>query len=313
MAKVYEKQCKSILTGKEGEYTLNPYFGCQHLCVYCYARYMLRFRKTNEDWGSFVEAKVNAPQVLEKELARKEAGEVMLSTACDPYQPLEEHRRITRECLERFRGADWQVFILTKSALAERDLDVISAIPGAKLACTITTFDEALRNRIEPGSSPAAERRKLLRRAAEKGIVVSAVLGPLARMFRTSGKFKGQKFVELVERTRLDEAFGRGREYKQLLSDGSALVDLIAWAQADFYRGEFDEAGVNHLLQYLAGKKKIPFSHWWKFIRKAPEVWLINTFNLARAPIPELLVVVRADVAAIMERLRSKGEFDDLL
>ncbi len=179
MAKVYEKQCKSILTGSGDGYTLNPYFGCQHLCVYCYARYMLRFRRYKEDWGGFVEVKVNAAEVLEKELGKKKPGRVMLSTACDPYQPLEEHRKITRACLERFKGSEWQVFILTKGALAGRDLDIIKGIPKARLACTITSFDESLRNRLEPGSSPSAERLKLLRGAAEKGIVISIVLGPL--------------------------------------------------------------------------------------------------------------------------------------
>ncbi len=78
--------------------------------------------------------------------------------------------------------------------------------------------------------------------------------------------------------------------------------------EADFYRGKFDEAGINHLLQYLAGQKKIPFGRWWKFIRKAPGVWLINIFDLARPPIPDILVVVSTSVDAQMERLRSTGE-----
>ena len=202
MATVYEKSCKSILTGKDGSYTLNPYFGCQHLCAYCYARYLMRYRQLKEDWGSFVEVKSNAAEVLEKELGKRAPGHVMLSTACDPYQPLEEHRSITRACLERFAGSEWNVFILTKSALAARDLDVISAIPKAKLSCTITTFDETLRNRLEPGSSPSRERRKLLRAAAEKGIVVGVVLGPLLpRMTATRenifGLFAGLKDVPL--------------------------------------------------------------------------------------------------------------------
>jgi thymidylate kinase len=62
------------------------------------------------------------------------------------------------------------------------------------------------------------------------------------------------------------------------------------------------------LLQYLAGQKKIPFGRWWKFIRKAPGVWLINIFDLARPPIPDVLVVVSTSVDAQMERLRSTGE-----
>jgi 1-acyl-sn-glycerol-3-phosphate acyltransferase len=136
----------------------------------------------------------------------------------------------------------------------------------------------------------------------------SAFLGPFARIFRMGGKFRGQKFTKLVERTQLDEAFYQGHDYEQLISDGNGLVDLISWAEADFYRGKFDEAGINHLMQYLAGHKKIPFGRWWEFIRKAPGVWLINIFDLARPPVPDVLVVVGTSVDAQMERLRSMGE-----
>jgi hypothetical protein len=135
-----------------------------------------------------------------------------------------------------------------------------------------------------------------------------AWLGLLARVFHTGGRFKGQKFARMIERAQVDEALGRNRAAAYVVTLGSALVDLMAWAVADFYHGVFDESGLNHLMQYLAGQKKIPLGNWWQFIRNAPEVWLVNVFQLAQPPVPDLLVLLTRSPARLMETLRSRGE-----
>jgi 1-acyl-sn-glycerol-3-phosphate acyltransferase len=135
-----------------------------------------------------------------------------------------------------------------------------------------------------------------------------AWMGLLARIFRTSGLFKGERFVKMVEQAQLSEALGQGAAARFVVSDGSALVDLLAWADADFYRGVFDESGMNHLMQYLAGEKRIPGGAWWRFARKAPEVWLVNVFDLARPPVPDVLVLTPLPVSRILQRLRSRGQ-----
>ncbi len=135
-----------------------------------------------------------------------------------------------------------------------------------------------------------------------------AWLGLLARAFRTTGRFKGARFAEMVVRAQLDESLGPGRGARFVVTDGSALVDLMAWAMADFYQGKFDESGMHHLMKYLAGERKIPFSLWWSFVRRAPEVWLVSIFNLARPPVPDLVVLVRRPIEQVMEGLRSRGE-----
>jgi 1-acyl-sn-glycerol-3-phosphate acyltransferase len=136
----------------------------------------------------------------------------------------------------------------------------------------------------------------------------TAWLPVLACGFRTRGRFKGQQFARMVERARLNEALGRGPGPRFVVSDGSGLVDLMAWAVADFYRGVFDENGLSRMTQYLAGQKRLPLGSWWKFIRRAPEVWLINVFDLARPPVPDVLVLVRVPAARVMERLRARGD-----
>jgi len=132
-------------------------------------------------------------------------------------------------------------------------------------------------------------------------------LGALASIFRTSGMFKGQKFVEMVDLAQIDEALGHTPAARFVVTDGSALVDLLAWAEADFYQGVFDESEFNHLLEYLSGSKPISPSRWWTFIRKAPEVWLISSFDLAHPPVPDVLVILRLSASRLMERLRLRG------
>jgi DNA repair photolyase len=178
---IRETECKSVLN-KSGlaDYAVNCYGGCGHGCVYCYARFATRYSHPGEPWGSFVDVRVNAPVVLARELKRKKPGQVFMSSVCDAWQPAEEHYGLSRQCLEMLLRCRFAVSILTKSALAMRDLDIMS-LPGAyiSLGVTMTTFDEGLRRVIEPGSSPTAERLELLQEAARKGIRTYAFLGPL--------------------------------------------------------------------------------------------------------------------------------------
>jgi 1-acyl-sn-glycerol-3-phosphate acyltransferase len=133
-------------------------------------------------------------------------------------------------------------------------------------------------------------------------------IGTLARVFRTGERYKGDRFAELVDRAQVEEVLGKRPAARFVVTDGSPLVDLLAWADADFYRGVLDDAGIHHLLQFLSGERQIPFSKWWNYIRKAPEVWLLNTFELAQPPVPHVLVLVDLAVPRALERMRQRGE-----
>jgi len=179
---VKEIECKSILTKsgiKTVDYAINPYVGCGHGCVYCYATFMKRFTGHKEEWGTFVDVKVNAAEVLARQLRRAKPGNIMLGTVTDAYQPLERQYGITRACLEPLAGYDFPVTILTKSPLVLRDLDLIKRLKNAEVAFTITTPDDQVRKRFEPGSSPILERLETLRTLAEAGISTWAFCGPL--------------------------------------------------------------------------------------------------------------------------------------
>jgi len=179
MAVIRETLAKSIL-GKSGisDYCVNCYTGCLHNCIYCYARFMKRFTGHDEPWGQFLDIKVNAPEILAKQVRRNPPGRVFFSSVCDAYQPAEQKYELSRRCLGILLDAGYHVGILTKSALVARDLDIMRGRENVEIGMTITTMDESIRTKIEPAASSSAERINTLRRAADAGVRIYTFLGP---------------------------------------------------------------------------------------------------------------------------------------
>ena len=182
MVRVGRIRCKTLM-GRSGiedvDYAINPYLGCQHGCIYCYARFMGRRNHPGEEWGTYVDVKVNALQCLARELPRKKRGVVLLSSVTDPYQPLEREWRLTRGCLQLLLDYDFPTNIQTKSTLVLRDLDLLQRFSDIEVGFTITTIDDKIRRIFEPGASPVEERLEALRVLKETGIGTYAFLGPL--------------------------------------------------------------------------------------------------------------------------------------
>jgi len=179
---VREIECKSILTksGIEGvDYALNPYVGCGHGCVYCYASFMKRFTGHKEEWGTFVDVKVNAAEVLARQMRRAKPANIAIGTVTDPYQPLERQYKITRACLEVLTACGCPISILTKSDLVLRDPDILRCLKDVEVGFTITTLDEGIRRVFEPRSSPVPARLEALAELSEAGIKTWAFCGPL--------------------------------------------------------------------------------------------------------------------------------------
>jgi DNA repair photolyase len=177
---IYRKvACKSLLN-KSGisDYAVNCYSGCAHGCVYCYARFTTRFTHPHEPWGSFVDIKENAVPVLAKEVKRRRTGNVILSSVCDAWQPVEDKTLLTRRCIELLIQYHYPIRALTKNALAARDLDLLK-LGDTELGVTITTLDPNLAKLIEPGASSPQARVELLQTAKSKGLKTYAFLGPL--------------------------------------------------------------------------------------------------------------------------------------
>lgn len=181
MIKIREVQAKSILNkSKVFDYCLNPYTGCQLNCAYCYARlFMRRYSGHKEPWGQFVDVKVNAPELLKKQLEKARRGTIWISSVCDPYQPLEAKYRLTRQCLEIMIEKQFPLNIQTKSRLIQRDIDLLQQFHDIEVGFTITTDDERIAGIFEPRASSVKKRLNALAEIHGKGIKTFAFIGPL--------------------------------------------------------------------------------------------------------------------------------------
>jgi len=201
--RVFETECKSLMT-KSGiasvDYAVNPYLGCEHACSYCYATFMTRFSGIKDEWGSFVGVKVNAPDVLRREIPRRSPGVVTFGTVCDAYQPVEEERRITRECLEAFVGTEgFEVGVLTKSDLVVRDIDVLSKLESADVGFSITTLDRELADVFEPRAASPSRRLTAMREVARAGITVWGFFGPILPTFSDGDDELAEMFEAMAQ------------------------------------------------------------------------------------------------------------------
>jgi DNA repair photolyase len=199
---VHEITCKSLLnrSGISGiDYTVNPFTGCLHGCVYCYARFMARHTKHRMAWGDFCDVKTNALDVLEREVRKRPPGLVSLSTVTDPYQGPEQKYGLTRQILSRLREAGFPVSILTKSDLVLRDIDILQKFPTENLdvGYSINTDDDEIGSVFEPGAPAPSRRIEALRRLHDQGIRTWVFVAPFLPLLTDShlekmvGNFRG--------------------------------------------------------------------------------------------------------------------------
>ena len=201
--KTAEIWAKSVLnkSGIEGvDYVVNPYVGCAHRCAYCYASFMKRFSGHREPWGWFVDVKVNAPEVLARQLKRAAPASVLLSSVTDPYQPLERKYQLTRRCLEELaKHQELEVSILTKSDLALRDIDLFKRIGNCSVGFTITSARDEVARIFEPIAPPPSRRLAALRKLAQEGIETLAFFGPILPYFSDNDDAVEELFQRFAE------------------------------------------------------------------------------------------------------------------
>ena len=177
---IREIKAKTILSKSQVyDYALNPYVGCQHNCVYCYAKFMKRFTGHRERWGEFVDVKINAPELLAHEVRRKKVGRVWISGVCDPYQPLEKEYMITKRCLAILIENGWPFTVQTKSSLVLRDIEILKRANNTEVGFTITTADERIRRIFEPGAPPSRKRIAALAELHSEGIKTFVMAAPI--------------------------------------------------------------------------------------------------------------------------------------
>jgi DNA repair photolyase len=166
--------------------SINPYRGCEHGCVYCFARPTHAYLGLSPglDFESKLFAKPNAAELLERELSAPDYVPriIAIGTNTDPYQPIERRYQIMRRILEVLERAGHPVGIVTKSALVVRDLDILSRMAKrnlAKVAISVTTLDPKLARTMEPRASTPPRRLDALRQLVEAGVPASAMVAPV--------------------------------------------------------------------------------------------------------------------------------------
>ena len=218
-----EIRAKTILSkSKIYPYVVNPYTGCQHACSYCYARFMKRVTGHKEPWGEFVDVKINAAELLRKEIKKKKRAEVWVSGVCDPYQPLEAKYRLTRQCLEILAQNNWPVIIQTRSPLVLRDMDIIQDARDFEVGFSVTTADDAIRKLFEPDAPPIEDRIAALDTLHRAGIRTYAMVAPvLPGAEGLAGLLKGKIDYVIIDRMNYHYADWVFRKYglESYLSD----------------------------------------------------------------------------------------------
>jgi len=188
---VTEETAKSILSRNQSpdipfSVSLNPYRGCEHGCIYCFARPTHAYLGLSPglDFETKLFAKTNAADLLRRELAKKnyQVSPIALGVNTDAYQPCEKHFQITQKVLEVLSECRHPVGLITKSSLIERDLDLIAKMAQQNLAVvaiTITTLDHKISRQLEPRAASPSRRLEIIRRFSQAGIPVSVSVAPI--------------------------------------------------------------------------------------------------------------------------------------
>lgn len=197
--------------------SLNPYRGCEHGCIYCYARPYHEYLGLSAglDFETKLFVKADAPALLRAELMRPSwtPSVLALSGVTDPYQPIERTLQITRGCLEVLAAFRQPVGVITKNALVTRDIDLLAELArvgAADVAVSITTMDESLRRVMEPRTSSSDLRFEAIARLNEAGVPAGVMMAPiipgltdheipklLARAAEAGARFAGYTMLRL--------------------------------------------------------------------------------------------------------------------
>jgi DNA repair photolyase len=239
--------------------SINPYRGCEHGCVYCFARPSHAYLGLSPglDFETRIVAKPDAPDALRRELSRRgyKPSTLALGANTDPYQPVERDREITRRILEVLDEASHPVSIVTKSALVLRDMDILAGMAARRLAhvhVSITTLDRELARRMEPRASAPARRLEALHRLTAAGVPTGVLASPmipglndheLEAILEAAGKAGARSagYILLRLPREVAELFERWLEEHYPLKAKRVLELVRSTRDGDLYKSAFGE------------------------------------------------------------------------
>lgn len=250
---------KSVLNASGmGGFTLNPYAGCPVGCAYCFVPHMRHKQLEERKWGTYVDIKEGAVELLDRQLRRlRKPTTVFMSTATDPYQPVEARYQITRRLLEVFgRHRQHALFILTKQALVERDTDLLVRLPRVAVGMSISVIEDRLAQLIEPWAPVTSERLAIIERLSRQGVATYILWAPAIVPAPMSDKFI-HRSVEAIAQTgtgalSLDTLNYRSSQsaglFRRLRREGHIAASK---AQVRLIRDEADRQGLSHRVELV--------------------------------------------------------------
>lgn len=253
-------EAKTILTksGLPGsDWVINPYNGCLFACMYCYAAQIARWKHPDEVWGSYLDVKINAPELLkaeleklEKKFGKKDFGSIFFSSVTDPYVGLEAKYQLTRKCLEVLAdfGYSGNLAIQTKSPLVTKDIDILKRLKKVTVGFTVTTLDDKVSRFLETKAPPVSLRLKALKDLHDAGIKTYAFIGPILPYF-TNNKGKINQLLDKLQAVGVKEIWFehinlspkiKTRLYQFLKKEAPDLIPEFDKANTERYRQELE-------------------------------------------------------------------------
>jgi len=248
---------KSGLPG--ADWVINPYSGCLFGCMYCYAAQIARWKHPNEEWGTYLDVKVNASELLEKELrklekkfGKKDFGFIFFSSVTDPYVGVEAKYKVTRKCLKVLSDFDYQgaIGIQTKSPLVTRDIDIFKKLKNITIGFTITTLNDKISQFLEVKAPPVSLRLKALKELNQADISTYAFIGPILPYF-INDETKINQILDKLQEVGVKEVWFehinlslkiKERLFKFLKKEAPNLIPEFEKADIEEYRQKLEKA-----------------------------------------------------------------------
>ncbi len=252
--KIIKTQAKEIYTKSKlpgCDYVLNQYVSCQHACTYCYAKFICRWKDYGK-FGTWVEAKMNAPELVK---AKTVKGEVFMSSMSDPYQPIEKELKLTRQILVNIDKST-KLSILTKSDLVLRDIDLFKKFKNIEIGFTINDFEGKTKNLMEPFALDYKLRIKALKKLYKEGIKTYVFVSPivpnlidLKKVIDSTKAYANHYWFEFMNLRGAGSEFVEmmGREYKdslKILQDKKLMAEFVNDCTNIIHKSKVKYAGI---------------------------------------------------------------------
>lgn len=243
-----------------GEFVINPFMGCEFACLYCYVRSNRVISRKKDAWGEFVDVRVNAPELLEKELLAKNPKTVLLGSTTECFQPIESKYRLTGKILEILNRHKVRYNILTRSPLILKYIPLLKEGFCEKIYFTVNNYKDAFKMKLEPKSPSFTQRNETIHRLLEEGVPVVPYFSPvLPWVSEVEGVFENFNMADSVEFECLNF---RLNNIKGII-DSIALVSPSLKARYEsmlndrvFYAGIWKEIKENIEIQAKSAKKR---------------------------------------------------------